>query len=217
MKKIAVIGIGNFGYYLATRLYSKGYDVMVVDKNPDRIQKIKDSVSQALVADSTDRKTMEAMGIEEMDLVVICIGSDLSASILTTLEMKELGIERVIAKALSEPHGRILSKLGVQEVFFPEKDLAVSMAERLHNPNMLDYLPFLEDYGIVQLAPPPKFIGKSLRELNMINSYGVQVVAVKEMVPDRLNMIPTGNFVLKDSDLMILIGPNKGIEKIKQK
>lgn len=217
MKKIAVIGIGNFGYYLATRLYSKGYDVMVVDKNPDRIQKIKDSVSQALVADSTDRKTMEATGIGEMDLVVICIGSDLSASILTTLEMKELGIERVIAKALSEPHGRILSKLGVQEVFFPEKDLAVSMAERLHNPNMLDYLPFLEDYGIVQLAPPPKFIGKSLRELNMINSYGVQVVAVKEMVPDRLNMIPTGNFVLKDSDLMILIGPNKGIEKIKQK
>ncbi|RLC33635.1 MAG: TrkA family potassium uptake protein [Deltaproteobacteria bacterium] len=216
MKKIAVIGIGNFGYYLATRLYSKGYDVMVVDKNPDRIQKIKDSVSQALVADSTDRKTMEATGIGEMDLVVICIGSDLSASILTTLEMKELGIERVIAKALSEPHGRILSKLGVQEVFFPEKDLAVSMAERLHNPNMLDYLPFLEDYGIVQLAPPPKFIGKSLRELNMINSYGVQVVAVKEMVPDRLNMIPTGNFVLKDSDLMILIGPNKGIEKIKQ-
>ncbi len=217
MKKLAVIGLGNFGFYLATYLYKKGYDVLAIDKNPPQVQAIKDNVSQAIVADTTDRGTVASLGLKEMDIVAVTIGSDLAASILTTLNMSEIGVKKIVAKAISEPHQRILHKLGVYETFFPEKDLAISMAERLHNPNMLDYLPFMEGYGIVEFATPNQFIGKSVRELDLINRFGIQIVAIKELVPERLNVIPTAQFVLKDSDVMILIGPNDSIEKLRKK
>jgi len=216
MKQFAVIGLGNFGYYLALHLYKKGHEVLAIDKRRNLVQEIKDQVTQAVVADATDRKAMESLGLKNMDAVIVCIGSVLSESILATLNMKDIGVERLYAKAISEAHFRILHKIGADEVFFPEKDQAISLAERLHNPNMLDYFPFMEDYSIIELAPPKRFIGKPLRELDLINRYGVQVVAIREVVPERLNMIPTANFIIKDSDIMILLGPNVGLEKLRE-
>jgi trk system potassium uptake protein TrkA len=216
MKQFVILGIGNFGHYLAIHLYKKGHEVLVIDKRSNRVTEIKDQVSQAVVADATDRKALEALGLDKMDAAVVCIGSVLSESILATLNLKDIGVGRVYAKALSEAHSRILQKIGASEVFFPEKDQAISLAERLHNPNMLDYLPFLEGYSIIQLAPPNRFIGKSLRELNLINKFGVQVVAVQEVVPERLNLIPTAQFVLKDSDIMILLGPNEALDELRK-
>lgn len=216
MKQFAVIGLGKFGYYLGVHLFEKGNEVLAIDKTPAHVQEIKDQVSQAVVADATDRKAMEALGIKQVDAVVICIGSVLSDSILATLNMKEIGVERVLAKAMSEAHGRILRKIGATEVFFPEKDMAVSVAERLHNPNMLDYLPFIEGFSIVEMAPPKNFVGKSLYELDLINRYGIQVVAIKEIIPDQLNLIPTARFVIKDSDIMILLGPNEALDKLRE-
>lgn len=215
MKQYAVLGLGNFGFYLASRLYEKGHEVLAVDKDQTRVQDIRDKVSQAVVADTTDRRVMENLGVRDLDAAVVCIGSVLSDSILTVLNLKEIGVKQVIAKAISEPHGRILRKIGASEILFPEKDMAISLAERLHNPNLIEYLPVLEGFSIIQLAPPNEFIGKSLRELNLINRYGVQVVAIKELVPERLNMIPTAKFILKDSDIMILLGPNKALEKLR--
>jgi len=217
MGQFTIIGLGNFGYYLATHLYHKDHEVLAIDKDQDRVQEIKDGVTQAVVADATDRKALESLGIRSMDAVVVCIGSSLDASILVTLNLKEMGVEKVLAKAISEPHGRILERIGVTEVLFPEKDTAITLAERLHNPNLLDFLPLVEGYSLVELIPPKGFIGKALKELNLINRYGVQVVAIKEVIPDRLNMIPTGHFVLKDSDIMILLGPNESLEKLKEK
>jgi trk system potassium uptake protein TrkA len=216
MKQFVIIGLGNFGHYLAVHLYKKGHEVLAIDKNANQVDEIKDRVSQAVIADATDRKAMEALGLDKMDAAVICIGSVLSESILATLNMKDIGLERVYAKAISEAHSRILHKIGASEVFFPEKDQATSLAERLHNPNMLDYLPFLEGYSIIEMAPPKQFIGKSLRELNLINRFGIQVVAIKELVPERLNLIPTARCVLKDSDIMILLGPNEAFDKLRK-
>ncbi len=215
MKQFAIIGLGNFGYYLATRLYEKGHEVLAIDKNPKPVQEIKDRVSQAVVADATDRKAMESLGFKKIDAAIVCIGTILSNSILATLNLKDIGVNRVLAMAKSEAHGRILEKVGASEIFFPEKDLAISLSERLHNPNMLDYLPFVEGYRIVELAPPTRFIGKSLRELDLINRYGVQVVAVKEIVPDRVHLIPTAQFVVKDSDILILLGRNDSFDKLR--
>jgi len=215
MKQFAVIGLGNFGYYLATQLYKKGYEVLAIDKKPNLVQEIKDKVNQAIVADATERDTLEAMGLEQMDAAVVCIGSVLSNSILVTLNLKDIGVKRVLAKALSEAHGRILYKIGASEVFFPEKDLALSLAERIHNPNMIDYLPFLEGYSIIELSPPQDFIGKSLRELDLINRLGIQIIAVKEVIKDQLVFIPTAKFVLKDSDILIMLGRNESLDKLK--
>jgi len=216
MKQFAIIGLGNFGYYLAKHLYRKGYEVLAVDIDPKQVQAVRDDASQAIVADATDRTVIEALGVKDMDVAVVCIGSILSNSILATLVLKDIGVKRIYAKAITEPHGRILYKVGADEVFFPEKDLAISLAERLHNPNMLDYLPFLEGYSIIELAPPRGFIGKSLKDLNLTNRFGVQVVAIKEMVPDKLNLIPTAQTVLKDSDIMIILGPNESLDKLQK-
>ena len=216
MKQFVVIGLGNFGHYLAIHLYKKGHEVVAIDKNADRVAEIKDQVSQAVIADATDRKAMEALGLDKMDAAVICIGSVLSESILATLNMKDIGVAQVFAKALSEAHSRILYKIGTSEVFFPEKDQATSLAERLHNPNMLDYLPFLEGYSIIEMSAPDQFVGKSLRDLDLINRFGIQVVAIKELVPDSLNLIPTARCVLKNSDIMILLGPNEGFDKLRK-
>ena len=191
MGQFSVIGVGNFGYYLGRHLYEKGHEVIALDINKGQVDKIKDFVSQAVVADATDRETMESLGIKEVDAAVVCIATRMQASILATLHVKELGVKRILAKAISEEHGRILSKIGAHEIIFPEKDLAIGVASRLDNPNILDYLPFIEGHSIAELAPPKEFVGKTLRDLDLINRFGVQVLAVREIIPDSLVLIPT--------------------------
>jgi trk system potassium uptake protein TrkA len=191
--------------------------VLAIDKNINRVQEIKDNVTRAVVADATDIKTLETLGIKQMDAAVVCIGSVISDSILATLNLKDVGAKRVFAKAVTEPHGRILHKIGALEVIFPEKDQAISLAERLHNPNILDYLPFLDGYSIVELLSPKSFIGKNLKELNLINRYGVQVLAIKKILPEQLKMIPKGQYVLKDEDILILLGPNHALDLLRKK
>ena len=217
MKQFAIIGLGNFGRFLATHLYEKGHEVLVIDKNPNVVQDIKDSVSQAVVADATDRRALDALGIKKMDAVIVCTGTVLSDSILIALNLKDMGVSNILAKAISDPHSRILFKLGISDVFFPERDQAISLSERLHNPNILEYLPFIEGYSIVELATPEEFVGQTLQELDLRNQYGVQVVAVRELVPDHLNLVPGADTVLKDSDILILIGSNEALNQLKKK
>lgn len=216
MKQIVIIGLGNFGFYLAQELSLKGYEIIAIDKNQVKVQDVQEFVTQAIVADTTDISVLKSLGVESADLVIICIGSNLSDSILTTLNIKDLGIKRIYAKALSESHGRILEKLGASEVFFPEKDLAVAVARKVHNPNMIDYIPFIEGYTIVELAPPRRFIGKRLREMDMINQFAVQVIAIKDVLTDIVSIIPTGEYMIKDSDVMILLGLKENIERIRE-
>jgi len=217
MKQFAIIGLGTFGYYLATHLYEKGHDILAMDKDPTLVQKIKDSVSQAVVADAADPRTVESLFIKEMDAAVVCIGTDISASILVTLNLKDIGIQKIYAKAITDSHGRILRKVGADEILFPERDLAVSLAEKLHNPSVLDYLPFLEGYSIIELASPDDFVGKDLKALDLINRYGVQVLAIKKVVSGQFEMIPTGRYVLKDDEDLILLGPNDALDSIRKK
>jgi trk system potassium uptake protein TrkA len=216
MGQFAVIGLGNFGYYLGGYLYEKGHEVIALDISKSQVQKSKDVVSQAVVADATDREALESLGISQADAAVVCIGTRMQASILATLHLKELGIKRILAKATSEEHGRILKKVGATEIFFPEKDLAIGVASRLDNPNMLDYLPFIEGYSIVELAPPKDFVGKTLKELDLINRFGIQVLAIKEILPKGMILIPRANFQVKDSDALIVLGPNETLDKLKE-
>lgn len=216
MKQFAVIGIGKFGYYLATHLYEKGHEVLAIDIDSSLVQKIKNNVTTAVVADTTDPDVLKSLGLKDIDTVVVCIGSILSNSILTSLNLLEIGVKNVMAKSLSEAHGRILRRIGIKNVFFPEKDLAISLAEKLHAPNLIDYFPFMEGYSIIQIAVPSQFVGKSLKDMNINYKYGVQIIAVKEFIPERVIMIPRGDFVMKDSDMLTILGPNDAIEKLKK-
>jgi trk system potassium uptake protein TrkA len=214
-KQFAVIGLGNFGFYLASGLSQKGHEVLGIDINPRQVQEIRDQVSRAVIADATDPQALRELELEKMDAVVVSIGSILNNSILATLNVKDMGVKRVVAKAVSEAHGRIFRKSG------PTK--SISLKKISPRPRLSDWTtpmysttcPLMEGYSIVQLAPPREFIGKTLIELDLINKYGIQVVAVKELVPENVVLIPTGRYLVKDSDILILLGPDDALAGLK--
>lgn len=215
MKQFLIIGLGNFGFHLATHLYRKGHDVMAVDRSPVLVQSIKDHVTLAVVADATDAATLKELGVKNVDTAVVGIGSVLGDSILAVLNLQELGIPHIVAKAISDPHKKVLGKLGVEDIIFPEKDTALSMAKKLDNPNLIDYLPFMEGYGIIELAVPGKFVGKSLKQINLTNTYGVQVIAIKGLNVENTRFIPQADDILNQEDILILFGPEKGLDSLK--
>lgn len=214
-KQFVVIGLGNSGYFLAKHLTALGHDVLVIDSSPEKIQDITASVSQAVVADSTRKNQLAALPLTKVDGVVVCIGKNLDASLLTVLNLKELGVKNIIAKSSSNAHSTILEKLGVSDVFHPERDMAISLAERMNRPNMLDYLPFMEGFSIIELACPEKFIGKTLKELSLTNKYGVQVIAIRDPLETEPKLGNLADYTLQERDVLFIIGPNKVLDKIK--
>ena len=171
--------------------------------------------ARAIVADATDPKVLASLDLDQMDAVTVSVGDNIAAAILITLNLKDINVKRLAVKTVSEPQGRVLQKVGATEVLFPEKDMALTLAERLHSPNVLEYLPFMEDYSIIEMTPPAHTVGKPLRELDLINRYGIQIIAIKEIAPERMNMVPTATYVMKDSDILIVLGSREGIEKMR--
>lgn len=212
--KFAVIGLGSFGSNVAKTLYERGNEVLAVDKDKEKIEEVKSFVSHAVNMDSADKENLQALGIQDMDVVVVSLGPDMEASILTVLFLCEIRAKRIVAKALTEDHAKILDAVGATEVIYPEKDMAIKTATTLSAPNVLEYLPLKSGLGIQEIAPPEKFIGKSLKDLDLRNKYGVQVIAIKEIIPEKTTFIPKANFVIKDSDVLVIIGEEKQLEKI---
>lgn len=214
-KQFVVIGLGNSGYFLARHLTALGHDVLVIDSSSEKIQDLTSSVSQAVVADSTRKKQLAALPLTKVDSVVVCIGEDLEASLLTVLNLKELGVKHIIAKSSSPAHTAILEKLGVSDIFHPERDMAISLAERMNRPNMLDYLPFMEGFSIIELACPEKFVGKTLKELSLTKKYGVQVIAIRDPLETEPKLGNLADYQIQERDVLFIIGPNKVLDKIK--
>jgi trk system potassium uptake protein TrkA len=212
--KFAVFGMGSFGGNVAETLDKKGAEVLAVDIDKDRIEALKNKVSHAVCMDAADKENLQALGIREMDVVIVSLGPDMEGSILTVLYLHELGVDRIVAKALSEDHAKILEAVGATEVIFPEKDMAIKTALRLINPNVLEYLPLLSGIGIQEIAPPEKFIGKSLQELDIRNKYGIQVIAIRELIPEKTTFVPKADFVIKDSDILIIMGSDTQLSRL---
>jgi len=212
--KFAVIGLGSFGFNVARTLYERGYEVVAIDKDKDRIEEAKSFSSHAVLTDASAKENLEGLGIRDMDVVVVSLGSAMEASILTVLHLHELGIKRIVAKASTEDHGKILDAVGATEVINPEKDMAVRTALKLTSPHILECLPLVSGVSIEEVAPPERFIGKSLRELDLRNKYGIQVIAVRELIPERTLYVPPADFVIKDSDVLIVMGEEKMLEKV---
>ncbi len=210
----AVIGLGSFGLNVAKTLYEKKNEVLAIDIDKERVEEVKSFVSHAVCMNSADKESLEALGVQEMDVAIVSLGPAMEASILTVLYLQELGVKRIIAKALSEDHAKILEAVGATEVIYPEKDMAIRTALRLSNPNILEYLPLISGYSIQELAPPDNFIGKTLRELDLRNKYGIQVLAIKELIPEKITFIPSADFMIKDSDILVILGEEKQLAKL---
>jgi trk system potassium uptake protein TrkA len=215
VKRVVVIGLGIFGFHIAKELYENGIEVIAIDKSKEVIQKIKDFSSKAVVADAREKEVLESIGIQEDDIVIVSFGEDLSSSTLLTLHLKELNVKRIIVKAPNEDHKRILQKVGATEVIIPEREMAGKVARSLISPNVIDYIPVSEDYNISEIAPPASFIGKSIAELNLRNRYHIEVIAIRDVLSDRITLVPQASFVIKDSDILVVIGKEPDIKKIK--
>jgi len=215
MKRVVVIGLGIFGFNIAKDLYENGIEVIAIDKNKEVIQRIKDFSTKAILADGTDKEVMESIGIQEDDVVIISFGEDLAASTLITLHLKEMKVKNIIVKAPNEDHKHVLEKVGATEVIIPERAMEDKVAKSLISPNILDYIPLSEDYTISEIVPPVSFTGKTIGELHLRTKYHVEVIAIREMLPDRVRMVPRADFVIKDSDVLVVIGKEEDVQKIK--
>lgn len=215
MKRVVVIGLGIFGFNIARDLFENGFEVVAVDKDKGIVQKIRDHSTKAILADGTDKEVMESIGIQGDDVVIVSFGEDLAAATLLTLHLREMKVKRIIVKAPDEDHKRVLEKVGATEVIIPEKEMADKVARSLISPNVLDYIPLSEDYTISELVPPASFTGKSIGELHLRSKYHVEVIAIRELLPDRIRMVPRADFVIKDSDVMVIIGKEEDIQKIR--
>lgn len=214
-KRVVVIGLGIFGINVVRELYESGLEVIAIDKVKEAVQQVRDFSTKAIVADGTNQDLMNTIGIREDDTVVVSFGEDLAASTLITLHLKQMKVKNIIVKAPNEEHKLILEKIGATEVIIPEKSMADKVAKSLVSPNVLDYIPLTEDYMICEIAPPASFLGKTIAELQLRAKYHVDVIAVRDILTDRIQMVPAADFVVKDSEVLVVIGKEEDIDKIK--
>jgi trk system potassium uptake protein TrkA len=215
MKRCIVIGLGIFGNNIVRELAEKGFEVIAIDKSKEAVQRVRDLASKAIVADGTDKEIMDQIGLQEDDTVIISFGEDLAAATLITLHLKQLKIHAIIVKAPNEEHKQILEKVGATDVIIPEKEIAHKVARSLISPNVFDYLPLSDDYMIYEMAPPESFLGKTMAELQLRSRYNVMVIAVKDLLTDKVVTLPPAHFVIKDGQVLVLVGRETDIEQIR--
>lgn len=214
-KQFAIIGIGRFGSSVALSLTQLGYDVLAVDADEGKIQAISQCVTHAVQADPTEEEALRAIGIRNFDVVVVAIGQDIQASILTTLILKELGVKMLIVKAQNELHGKVLRKIGADKVIFPERDMGQRLAHALISPNILDFIELSDNYSIVEIRATPLLIGKSLNQLDIRTGYGCNVMAIKSN-DGTMNITPSADDLIQPTDILIVVGHNDDLNRLEK-
>jgi trk system potassium uptake protein TrkA len=212
MARFGVIGLGNFGHHVARTLYEEGHEVIAVDADRDHVQRIKDFTTVALVGDAANKEFLITHGFADLAAVVVSTGERSHIATLITLYLKELKVPRIVVKAISEDHGRILEKIGATDIIFPEKDMAIRTARSLSTPNILEHIPLGDDFSITEVSPPRKFIGKSLVELDLRNRYRVTVLGIRDVLTDEFTPFPPAQRLIRDSDILVLAGRPDDVE-----
>ena len=216
-KRFCVIGLGNFGLHVAKTLYEEGHEVVAIDMNSAKAQKVKDHVSYAIVCDAANMDFLKEQGIGEMDAVVVSTGEHSHRATLIALFLNELRTQRILVKAVDEDHGRILEKVGATDIIYPEKDMAIKIAHGLASPNILDFIPVSSEDTIIEAAPPQDFIGKSIMDLDLRRQHEVTIIGIKDVLTDRFIAVPPASHIVKDSELLILVGKSENVGEILQK
>lgn len=214
MKSYVVIGLGRFGSALARQLCQLGAEVLAMDIHADLVQQIAGDVTHAVVGDARDKEVLRALGVRDMECAVIAIGEDLAASVLTVMNLKELGVPYVVCKAHDETHRRVLEKLGVDRVVIPEHEHAQRLGRSLFSHNVLDYIELSPDYGILEVPAPKTWIGKTLKELNVRAKMGVNIIAVES--GEKTNVSPSADYRIQSGDVMVVLGDNMALEAVQK-
>ena len=214
MKSYVVIGLGRFGSSLARQLCKLGAEVLALDVKGDLVQQVAGDVTHAVVGDAQDKEVLRALGVRNMDCAVIAIGDNLAASVLITMNLKELGVPFIVCKAHDETHRRVLEKLGADRVVIPEQENATRLARSLASPNVLDYIELSHDYGIIEVPTPKGWLGSSLRKLNVRAKLGVNIIAIKREGKVEVTLDPDREF--SEGDVLVVLGDNKALERVQR-
>jgi trk system potassium uptake protein TrkA len=214
MKSYAVIGLGRFGCSLAENLDNLGCEVMAIDKSAEKVQHMADSVTRAVVGDSTDKEVLRTLGVQNCDCAIVAIGNHLSAAVLTILNLQELGVPKIVGKARDEACSRVMSKMGVHRIVSPEQDVAARLAHSLCSPNVLDYIELSDEYGIIEVPAPRDWIDMSIRKLNVRARLGVNIIAVKK--GEEVNVSPNADYVIRHGDVLVVLGDYAALNAVEK-
>ena len=211
IKQYAVIGLGRFGTSIARRLHEAGQEVLGIDLDEESVDGAELFVTHAVVADSTEEKALTSLGITNFDCVIVAIGDDIQSSILTVMLLKNLGVKKIIAKALSKRQGQVLEAIGAHWVIYPERDMGERVANQLLSPNMLNYIELSKTYNIEEVMIPSQMVGKNLKEFDLRAKFNVSVIAIVRS--DDIIISPSPEELLQEEDVLLTIGKRKDLTK----
>ena len=213
METFVVIGLGRFGSAVAEELCALGHQVLAIDTDEKAVQRMADKVTQAAVGDCQDPEVLEMLGVKNMDGAVVAFSNDIGTSVLITLNLKELGLPRIICKARNHSHREVLRRIGADQVVFPELESGRNLARTLANREILNYIELTERYGIVKLKVPARWVGKTLRDLNVRANYQVNIIAIQSG-DEAIQPVPSPDYPFRAGDLIFTLGDNKSNERI---
>ena len=213
-KQFVVLGLGSFGASVAVTLQKLGCDVVAVDQDMELVSDIAEKVTYAMQADIENPKLLESLGSRNFDGMVVASSENLEGSILATLAAKEMGIPYILCKAHNERHAQVLRKIGADAVVFPEEEMGRKIAKNLVSANLADWIELSPDYSIVETAIPKRWVGKTLKELDVRRIYEVNVVGIKEEEEGHVEITPNPDLPLRDGMILMLIGANEALERI---
>ncbi len=214
MKSYLVIGLGRFGQSVSRQLCALGAEVLVMDMHSDLVQHVANDVTHAVVGDAQDKEVLRALGARNFDCAIVAIGDNLAASVLITMNLKELEVPYIVCKAYDETHRRVLEKLGVNRVVIPEQEYAQRLGRSLISHNVLDYIELSEEYGILEVPSPKSWVGKTLRELNVRAKLGVNIIAIES--GKKTNVAPGAEYVIQPEDNLVVLGENYALEAVQK-
>ena len=215
MKSFVVIGLGRFGISLARELCEQGHEVLAIDVREDLVQSVADVVTQAVAADARDPEALRALGVRNYDCSVVAFSADVGDSALITLNLKELGVPRVVSKASSAVHRKVLEKIGADQVVFPEQEMAIHLARNLSDVDVLNFIELSKDFSVVERRCPGQWVGGTLRSLNIRAKYRLNVVAVHQASGEMI-ISPDGDYAIEPGDCLLVLGRNQDIERMEK-
>lgn len=213
MKRFLVVGLGNFGSSVCESLFHQRHEVIAIDSSGDAVDRVAGFVSRAAVGDGKSMQTLDRIGARGADAAVISTGDDITASILTTMAVHDLGIRDVYVKVISRDHARVMERLKVTETIFPERESALSLGKRISGVGLLNYVNLGTGFSIQEMGVPDSWTGKTLRELELRQRYGITVVAVHDILTDKMTASTNPDVILKDSDTLIIAGIDEDLAR----
>jgi trk/ktr system potassium uptake protein len=214
MQRFVVVGLGHFGGWAARSLYALGHDVIAIESDPDLVDRCQGEVTVAVVGDATDKDMLKQVGAANADAAIISTGGDLATSILATLALRDLGVKDIYVKVTSPESARALEAFGVRETIFPEREVADRLAHRITSKSVLEYVPLAPGLSLQEVAIPDGWLGKSLRDLQLPQTHGIQVVALQDMLTGAVQVVPDPDRLLLESDVAIVAGPDSAIGRM---